>query len=45
MMFLTLCALVAVSGQKSEDDAETPTPRRKKSSSASVTSIEKKRQK
>ncbi|HEX9962902.1 MAG TPA: O-antigen ligase family protein, partial [Pyrinomonadaceae bacterium] len=43
MMFLTLCALVAVSGQKSEDDAETPSPRRKKSSSASVTSIEKKR--
>ncbi|HEX8249092.1 MAG TPA: O-antigen ligase family protein [Pyrinomonadaceae bacterium] len=45
MMFLTLCALVVVSGQKSDDDAETPSPRRKKSSSASVTSIEKKRKK
>jgi O-antigen ligase len=44
VMFLTLCALVAISGQKSEDDVET-TPRRKKSSSASVTSIEKKRKK
>ncbi|HEX8369564.1 MAG TPA: O-antigen ligase family protein [Pyrinomonadaceae bacterium] len=44
MMFLTLCALVVVSGRKSDDDdAETPSPRRKKSNSASVTSIEKKR--
>ncbi|HEX8736918.1 MAG TPA: O-antigen ligase family protein [Pyrinomonadaceae bacterium] len=46
MMFLTLCALVSISGQKSEDDAEaSPRERRKKSSSASVTSIEKKRKK
>lgn len=45
MMFLTLCALVVISGQKSEDDAETSKSRRKKSSSASVTSIEKKRKK
>jgi O-antigen ligase len=43
MMFLTLCALVVVSGEKFEDDAEPPTPRRRKSASASVTSIENKR--
>jgi len=43
MMFLTLCALVVVSGEKFEDDTETPSPPRRKSSSASVTPIEKKR--
>ena len=46
MMFLTLCSLVIVSGQKSEDEIETPHKhRRKNNSAASVTSIEKKRKK
>jgi O-antigen ligase len=44
MMFLTLCALVVVSGEKFEDEEETsPTERRRKKSPASVTPIEKKR--
>lgn len=44
MMFLTLCALVVISGQKSDDDIETPPKHRRKSNpAASVTSIEKKR--
>ncbi|MDQ3799966.1 MAG: O-antigen ligase family protein [Acidobacteriota bacterium] len=50
MMFLTLCALVAVSGQKSDDDVETSQKHRRKSNfspaataAASVTPIEKKR--
>ncbi|HLM02391.1 MAG TPA: O-antigen ligase family protein, partial [Pyrinomonadaceae bacterium] len=47
MMFLTLCALVVISGQKSEDEMEKPGERRRKSKSdaaaASVTPIEKKR--
>lgn len=45
LMFLTLCALVVVSGQKDEDEPETPHERRRKSSPANITPIEKKRRK
>jgi O-antigen ligase len=44
MMFLTLCALVVVSGQKTGDDIQNPPERRRKSNSAaSVTPIAAKR--